>query len=167
MYQHAHLQKALTAAFAVPPSYLGLLAEDHWFVQFQDMDFDFSEEDLEPQDGQLLARGENDEAWFYAWRLANGRLVVAEAAYSGIPAFEGPLVQAEVLPTSADAEQAIDWVRSRSNSDDFRRFDAEAAVESFTSTGSGASRRPPAASRVTNGRQPGFFEWLTGLFGRR
>jgi hypothetical protein len=162
MYEHAQMQQAVSEAFTFLPTYLGLLAEDHWLVQFRDMDADLDDEEFFPEGGEYLARGETDEEWFFAWRLANGRLMVARGLYPAFSSYDGVDLIAEVLPAATAEKVALDWVRSRSaegsytestNDDD----EPAADVAEFTTRQS-----PPPRPTSANGRQPTLWERLTG-----
>lgn len=166
MYEHAQMQKAVSEAFTFLPSYVGVLAEDHWLVQFQNMQADVEDEDFVPEDGVTLARGETEEEWLFAWRLANGRLMVARALYPEFSSYEGVDLLAEVLPAGADEKVALEWVKSRSAEGSYVTADEDedaddAGLTEFTTAPRRVER--PASERA-NGRQPTLWE---RMFGRR
>lgn len=160
MYEHAQMQKAVSEAFTFVPAYLGLLAEDHWLVQFRDMAADLDDDEFFPEGGQYLARGETDDQWFFAWRLANGRLMVAYALFPAFSSYDGVDLIAEVLPASATETMALNWVKSRSAEGSYtetEKDEPDTSTAEFTTRQSTLPRRPTA-----NGRQPTLWERLTG-----
>jgi hypothetical protein len=166
MYQHAQMQKAVSEAFTFLPTYLGLLAENHWLVQFQNMNADVEDEDFLPEDGATLARGETEDEWLFAWKMANGRLMVARALYPEFSDYDGIDLLAEVLPEGTDEQVALEWVRSRSAEGSFATADEEddaedAGMNEFTTAPRRVERPAPVRG---NGRQPTLWE---RMFGRR
>jgi len=164
MYEHAQMQKAVSEAFTFLPAYLGLLAEDHWLVQFQDLDADVEDDDFVPEDGSCLARGETEDEWLFAWKLANGRLMVARALYPEFSSYDGVDLIAEVLPAGTDEKVALDWVETRSAEGSFARVTEDAVDDSadmadFTTSHRRVER--PAVER-TSIRQRTFLERLLG-----
>jgi len=164
MYEHAQMQKAVAEAFTFLPTYVGLLAEDHWLVQFQNMQADVEDEDFVPEGGAELARGETDEEWLFAWKLANGRLMVARALYPEFSSYDGVDLLAEVFPAGTGENVAIEWVKSRSAEGSFATGGEDEEVEDagmneFTT----APRRVERPATVRgNGRQPTLWERIFG-----
>lgn len=163
MYEHAQMQKAVSEAFTFLPCYVGLLAEDHWLVQFRNMHADVEEDDFMPEEGEYLARGESEIEWLFAWKLANGRLMVARALYPEFSGYEGVDLVAEVLPAGTDEKVALEWVKTRSLEESYAVADEEevesADVNEFTTAPRRVER---AGAERANGRQLTLWQRIFG-----
>ena len=161
-FEHAQMQKAVSEAFTLVPAYLGQLAPDHWYVQFKDMEADLDDDDFFPENGEFLARGETDEQWFFAWKLENGRFMVAAGHYPEFVSYHGVDLFAEVLPTGTTEQMAMEWVKTRSLPESYSESDPVDEAEEATSDFIAPQRQAPRARPQGNGRQPTFWERLSG-----
>lgn len=161
MFEHAQMQKALSEAFTFIPTYLGQLGPDHWYAQYRDMEVDFDDDDdFFPEGGEYLARSESDEQTFFAWKMENGRLLVACAHYPEFSSYSGADLYVEVLPATASEQEALNWVKERGIEGSYVESEDEPEeVEDFISSKQ-VQHRP--SSGKANGRQLTFWEKIFG-----
>lgn len=142
MFEHAKMQKLMSEAFTFIPVYVGLLDEDHWLVQYRDMETDVDDDGFMPENGECLARSETEEQWFFAWKLANGRLLTASAHFPEFSSYDGVDLIVEVLPATTPDQIARDWVKQKGVEGSYAEpnADVEESVADFISTKTGSAR---------------------------
>lgn len=121
MFEHALMQKQVTRALAALPTYLGQLAQDHWYIEAQHIGADYEAWMVLADGGEALAFAEMDDGYAFAWRLGNGRLMTGQVYWPENMYGEDACFVGEVWPVGTPVDTAHAWVRHMAGLDNYRK----------------------------------------------